>query len=56
MRVVLDVNILASASVFRDRVPWRLTEPGLRGDYNLFISNEMLVALEYVLSRNYFVR
>ena len=54
MKVVLDVNILASASVFRDRTPWRITEAGFRGEFQVFLSDEMLATLGVVLERPYF--
>ena len=54
MRVVLDVNILASASVFRDRTPWRLAEAGLRGTFEIVLSDGMLETLGVVLDRPYF--
>lgn len=54
MRVVLDVNILASASVFRDRTPWRITEAGLLGEFTIFLSDSMLATLGIVLNRPYF--
>lgn len=54
MTVVLGVNILASASVFRNRTPWRITEAGLAGEYTVVISDEMLVTLGIVLARPYF--
>lgn len=54
MRAILDVNILASASVFFERTPWRIVEAGFRGDYMLFVSDEMLVTLGIVLTRPYF--
>lgn len=54
MRAVLDINILASASIFRNRTPWRITEAGLAGEYLVVVSDEVLATLGIVLSRPHF--
>jgi len=54
MRAVLDVNILASASTFPDRVPGTVLTLGLTGYFEMIISDPILERLEVVLTRPYF--
>ncbi|HWV35412.1 MAG TPA: putative toxin-antitoxin system toxin component, PIN family [Thermomicrobiales bacterium] len=51
---MLDVNILASASVSPDRTPWRVVQAAFRADVLLFVSTPMLQTLDIVLGRPYF--
>jgi putative PIN family toxin of toxin-antitoxin system len=54
MKVVLDVNILASASVFPSRMQGAVLELGLMGHFVLVVSDPILERLAVVLTRPYF--
>lgn len=54
MRIVLDVNILASASLKLDSVPAQLLRVASSKAHELTVSEEMIKSLENVLQRPYF--
>lgn len=54
MKVVLDVNALASASVFPDRLQGTVLELGMTGRIVLVVSEPILERLAIVLTRPYF--
>lgn len=54
MRVVLDVNILASAAVSPTRLPAVVVDMILDGPHELILSDTMLATLERVLRERYF--
>lgn len=54
MRVVLDVNILASATVSPERLPAVVVDTVLDGPHDLIASEAMLITLERILRQRYF--
>lgn len=54
MKVVLDVNILASAAASPAGLPAFIVDSLLNGPHRIAISDEMLVDLGKVLKRTYF--
>ena len=54
MKVVLDVNILASASVFPDRKPAIVLRMAMENDSELIFSEPIMKRLSIVLTRRYF--
>jgi len=56
MRIVLDVNILASAAGSREGLPFQVFALSLANPHKLVLSEEMIVSLEEVLRRRYFAK
>jgi putative PIN family toxin of toxin-antitoxin system len=54
MKVVLDVNVFASASVFPGRTQGTVVNLGLMGGFAMVVSDPILDRLEVVLTRPYF--
>lgn len=55
IKVVLDVNILASAALNENGVPARVANLAFDGDIELAVSRHIIEKLEEVLDRPYFV-
>ena len=54
MRIVLDVNVLASSVLKIGSVPWIVVEITSGTDHQLVLSEEMVAKLDEVLTRPYF--